>query len=126
MTPKKEPERMWGDGRAVVLAHADAIREWVEGGRTMRSYHKAHQEALGISYVQFTRLCRSYIQAEPPRPKGSRNDKQATTTSTRKTSGTSTSKPSRAETASDGTTNPSKPFGEFRHNPIAGDLDDLI
>lgn len=52
MTPKKNEPRRWGDGRAAVLAHADAIRTWLAAGRSLQGYYDEHKGELAISYSQ--------------------------------------------------------------------------
>jgi len=79
MTPKEKKVRRYGDGRAAVLAHADAIRAWLASGRTVRGYYDEHAGELAISYSQFARLTAGYIRANRPTPskvqqRGTRND----------------------------------------------------
>lgn len=67
MTPNETRVRRYGDGRAAVLAHADAIRTWLTAGRTLRSYYDEHAGELAISYTQLARLTRNYIEATRPK-----------------------------------------------------------
>lgn len=108
-TPKKGARR-YGDGRAAFLGHLQALQKWVGEGRTLKAFYDDHAEALKISYAQFTRHARTYI--ENPKPSRRRTDVKPQVT------GASVSRPAPKS-------NPSA-APQFRHQADAGDKDDLI
>jgi hypothetical protein len=65
-TPKKGKgppgNRRYGDGRAAFLGLVEKLQKWVSEGRTIRAFYDQHQADLPISYPQFTRHARTYIE----------------------------------------------------------------
>jgi len=74
---KKRPGRTpRGDGRSAFRAHAAAIHQQLEDGRTRRAVWLEYRERLGwLSYVQFTRYVKSdkrATAAATPAPRSAR------------------------------------------------------
>lgn len=128
-TPKKGGQRAgkrrYGDGRAAFLGHLEALRKWVEEGRTLKAFFDEHEAALGISYPQFTRHARTYIEKPKPTRRQTNGNPQ-----------TPAAVPSRPATPQVGTgprsgTPQTRPAvagvaPQFRHQAEAGDKDDLV
>ena len=127
-TPKKGGQRTgkrrYGDGRAAFLGHLEALRKWVEEGRTLKAFFDEHEAALGISYPQFTRHARTYIDNPKPTRRQTNGNPQ-----------TPAAVPSRpAPQAGAGLrsgSTPARPAApgvapQFRHQAEAGDKDDLV
>ena len=89
-------KREWGAGRIAFLAKREVIRDELEAGHSLTAIYAKYQDALGISYVQFTRYVGFYLRranetrpgttpppprkpaaGEPPKPKGFQFDPMA-------------------------------------------------
>lgn len=128
-TPKKGGQRAgkrrYGDGRAAFLGHLEALRKWVAEGRTLKAFFDEHEAALGISYPQFTRHARTYIEKPQPTRRQTNGNPE-----------TPAPVPSGGAQLAGATKRPGPPptrpatgggiAPQFRHQAEAGDKDDLV
>src|SRR5690349_4855046 len=57
------PKKHRGSGRVPFLANLEAIKNEVDQGWPLSATYEKFKEKLDISYIQFTRYVRKYIQA---------------------------------------------------------------
>ena len=61
-----DPKRgEYGRGRMAFIALLDPIRADVERGRPLRDIYREHQVKLAVTYQQFTKLARRYLDVVP-------------------------------------------------------------
>lgn len=57
--------RAYGHGRVALIALLDPIRDAVERGHPLGEIYREHQVALGVTYAQFAKLLRRYLDVVP-------------------------------------------------------------
>lgn len=107
---KRHQKRVRGAGRVGFLARRDEFAKLIEAGHPLRSIYNDHQDALDISYSQFTRYVTRYIRTVDDGSGGSRERPKGDATEDRPSS-----------RGDQGTPQP------FQFDPTAGrNKDDLI